>query len=215
MASAEEKKHSRRTDRRQPLSPTHCHSDCRSWPRRIGRRLAGGAGKPGRLGGTNAGLLGGDAGGGAAPGGGAGGTKVGSIFGWRVFVPVGPVSDTSRGVIRSICQPLMVSPSLTMRGLAPFGAKIANRRPGVVTIPARRVSASPESTVAPSLFAGGRRVALNSGRARISATMASEGGPRSALATDGGGWAGLCAICCDLGRGHRSCDDFGGGNCGE
>ena len=97
-----------------------------------------------------------------------GGVRLGSNFGCKVLVPLGPLNETSRGLMRSTRHPLTVSPSLTTSAFAPSGAKIAIRWPGTTTIPVSLVSASPESAAALSPpRGGGRRVLLNNGRARI------------------------------------------------
>ena len=63
----------------------------------------------------------------AATVGAAGWTRFGSSLGSRVLVPPGPLSETSRGVMLSTCQPLTASPSVSLSGLAPFTAKMATR----------------------------------------------------------------------------------------
>src|SRR6516165_3843149 len=111
----------------------------------------------------------GAAGRGGVPGGGCagGGARFGSSLGCIVLVPVGPLNDTSRGVMLSIRQPLTASPSATLNGLSPLTAKIAMRRPGSVTIPVSLVSARSESFAPGEAVWAGRRVLLNSGRASI------------------------------------------------
>jgi hypothetical protein len=43
------------------------------------------------------------------------------------LVPLGPLNETSRGVMLSIRQPLTASPSATFSGLSPLTANIARR----------------------------------------------------------------------------------------
>jgi hypothetical protein len=83
------------------------------------------------------------------------------------------LSDTLRGVMLSIRQPLTASPSVNLSGLAPFTAKIATWCPGAVTIPVSRASARSELATSLAPLGGGRRVLLNSGRARAMATNSS------------------------------------------
>src|SRR5262249_55924074 len=103
-----------------------------------------------------------------------GGTRVGAIFGCKLLVPVGPLNETSRGVILSIRQSLTASPSAALSGLSPLIAKIAIFRPGLVTIPVSLVSARSESGEFPAAaLCGGRRELLNSGRASIAVNNSS------------------------------------------
>ena len=93
-----------------------------------------------------------------------------SIFGCNVLVPPGPLSDTSAGEMLSSFQPFSASPTERERGFAPVTAKIASRRSGSITIPLSLTSFSVGSAGPSDLAVSGRRLGLNSGRARIVGT---------------------------------------------
>jgi hypothetical protein len=90
--------------------------------------------------------------------------RLGSVFGARVVIPVGPLRDTWFGSMLSRRHSLMVSPSARVSGLPPGTAKIARRRSGSMTIPVSRTFGNPGSEPRPAVgWSGGRRVALNKG----------------------------------------------------
>ena len=108
---------------------------------------------------------------GGCPGGGA---RFGSSFGCSVLVPLGPLNETSRGVILSMRHPLTESPSPTFNGLSPLTANNASRWSRIVTIPVSLESERSLSLAAPpEAPCGGRRVLLKSGRARAAPTSSS------------------------------------------
>jgi hypothetical protein len=61
-------------------------------------------------------------------------------LGRKVLLPPGPLRETWIGPMASIRQPLTLSPSVRISGLASLTAKIAMWRPGAVTIPVSRLS---------------------------------------------------------------------------
>ena len=104
-------------------------------------------------------------------------TKLGSDFGSRVVIPVGPLSDTWFSPMLSRCHSLMVSPSARASGLLPGTAKMATRCSGSMTIPlSLRFGSCGSEDLSPVGRSGGRRVSLNNGWARVVCTNSSARG---------------------------------------
>jgi len=96
--------------------------------------------------------------------------RLGSALGSSVVVPVGPLNETACVAMLSMCQSPIIPPSDRTSGSPPDLAKIAMCRLGITKMPVSRRSFRDESGCSSDAVSGGRRVTLNSGRAKTVAT---------------------------------------------